>query len=93
MALRQAHLLRQKIAPHFLRREKATVRAAAESAGGDARGLLSVHKADVVLWTRLSAWQRRLYQSFLSSDQVASVLNKTRSPLAAITVLKVYHAL
>jgi len=49
---------------------------------------LSSRKCDMIVWLKLTAPQRRLYASFLSSAAVSAALNKTRSALAAITVLK-----
>lgn len=42
----------------------------------------------MVVWLRLTQTQRELYRSFLKSDAVAAALNRTGSPLAAVTVLK-----
>lgn len=57
------------------------------AASKQASPLLS-EKKEVVLWTRLSALQLHLYRRFLESPEVAAVLNRTTSPLAAITTLK-----
>lgn len=46
------------------------------------------HKNDLVVWLRLQANQRALYESFLHSDSVKAALNQTSSALAALTVLK-----
>ena len=40
------------------------------------------------MWTQLSATQERIYRNFLESERVRELLNTTRSPLAALTVLK-----
>ena len=91
--------LQKRIAPAFLRREKATVlttssSAAAESQGGDAANAAAPtpsalgHKSDMIVWLRLTQPQRRLYAAFLGSSSVAAALNKTGSALAALTVLK-----
>lgn len=45
-------------------------------------------KNDFVVWLRLKPNQRALYQSFLNSDSVRQVLNRTKSALASLTVLK-----
>ena len=45
-------------------------------------------KNDFVVWLRLKGHQRALYEAFLNSDSVREVLNRTRSALASITVLK-----
>ena len=44
--------------------------------------------ADLIVWLPLQPAQIELYQSFLSSPAVQELLNTTRSPLAAISVLK-----
>lgn len=46
-------------------------------------------KRDYVVWIRMSETQGRLYSSFLDSEQVHTAMNESRSPLAALTVLKV----
>jgi SNF2 family DNA or RNA helicase len=45
-------------------------------------------KNDLVVWLRLKPNQRALYESFLNSDSVRQVLNRTKSALASLTVLK-----
>jgi hypothetical protein len=45
-------------------------------------------KLDLVVWLRLSKTQQHIYQAFLHSDAVREALNSTKSPLAALTVLK-----
>ena len=45
-------------------------------------------KADLVVWLRLAPLQRHVYEAFLNSDAVREALNSTRSPLAALSVLK-----
>jgi SNF2 family DNA or RNA helicase len=96
-----AAALRRRIAPAFLRREKAGVLTApapppSGSAGGAADaapppppppGALG-SKSDMIVWLRLTKPQRRLYAAFLGSSSVAAALNKTGSALAALTVLK-----
>lgn len=49
---------------------------------------LRVEKHDLLCWTFLSPAQLRLYRSFISSDEVREQLNASKSPLAALTVLK-----
>ena len=115
---RIAEKLRERIRPHFLRREKKDVFGSdgddhlrATNAGdtraesmnpvamhGDAfsqRALepqgvarITAHKNDLIVWVKLTALQRRLYETFLRSDQVAHVLNRSASPLAALGVLR-----
>ena len=101
---RIAEKLRERIRPHFLRREKKdvfgsddddTVAASAEALSrlqrapepqGVAR--ITAHKNDLIVWVKLTPLQRRLYETFLRSDQVAHVLNRSASPLAALGVLR-----
>lgn len=45
-------------------------------------------KYDLVVWLRLQPLQRRIYEAFLHSDAVKAALNSSKSPLAALTVLK-----
>lgn len=47
-----------------------------------------VQKNDFVVWTYLSPVQKKLYEGFLDSEEVKEALNSTKSPLAAISVLK-----
>ena len=108
-----ARALRERMAPCFLRREKAAVLGVASSsapsstaaAGGVSLSSLSGvenaastsqsatpaalgRKTDLIVWLRLTTAQRDVYRSFLKSDAVAAALNRTGSPLAAVTVLK-----
>ena len=121
---RIAEKLRERIRPHFLRREKKQVfgggngdtnSGGSNGVGGgnnvsngndddddqvhkegevhDKRepvgvGRITAHKNDVIVWVTLTALQRRLYETFLRSDQVAHVLNRSASPLAALGVLR-----
>ena len=121
--------LRQVIAPHFLRREKAEVFKTGREGtpvkeggkegedkenGGEGNGVctptsgrrrkktpgksggkkkkkmlsLDCHKNDFIVWVKLTETQRSLYRDFLGSDLVKTTLNSSKSPLAAITVLK-----
>lgn len=45
-------------------------------------------KTDLVVWLKLTALQRHIYEAFLHSDAVKAALNSSKSPLAALTVLK-----
>ncbi len=47
-----------------------------------------IQKNDLIVWMRLSDAQVQLYRAFVSSEEVKVVLNSTKSPLAALTVLK-----
>ena len=50
-------------------------------------------KSDLVVWLRLTPLQRHIYEAFLHSDAVKAALNSSKSPLAALTVLKKVRAL
>jgi DNA excision repair protein ERCC-6-like len=85
----RAQALRQMIEPFFLRRDKASVfKVAPDSSAAETSLLTLQKKTDLILWTTLSAEQQRMYEHFLESDKVQELLNTTRSPLAALTVLK-----
>ena len=45
-------------------------------------------KDDLVMWVRLSDLQLRIYRHFLESERVRDILSSTKSPLAALTVMK-----
>ena len=45
-------------------------------------------KHDFIVWIPLSQAQQAVYRTFLESDKVAQLLNTTKSPLAALNVLK-----
>ncbi len=60
---------------------------AGSSSGGAVPGRMG-RKNDVVVWLRLSPLQRHVYEAFLHSDAVKAALNSSRSPLAALSVLK-----
>jgi len=49
---------------------------------------LMVRKNDFIVWLGIGDMQQKLYESFLTTDDVKLVLNETKSPLAAITVMK-----
>lgn len=64
---------------------------ASSSGAGSAMGAVPgvmPRKNDFVVWLRLKPNQRALYEAFLNSDSVREVLNRTRSALASLTVLK-----
>ncbi len=48
----------------------------------------AVQKNDFILWCTLTDPQLALYRGFLELEEVRDLLNSTRSPLAALTVLK-----
>lgn len=91
-----ARALRETIAPHFLRREKKVENATEVSPAAESPECSSdtsampklLPKNDFIVWTYLSDTQVKLYRTFLESQQVQSLLNQTRSPLAALNVLK-----
>jgi SNF2 family DNA or RNA helicase len=62
--------------------------AAAGQAGGSAVPAMMGTKHDLVVWLRLQPLQRHIYEAFLHSDAVKAALNSSKSPLAALTVLK-----
>jgi hypothetical protein len=45
-------------------------------------------KNDLVVWLRLTATQRAMYEAFLQSEVVRQALASTQSPLAALNVMK-----
>lgn len=45
-------------------------------------------KDDFVMWVKLSELQEEIYNHFLSSQRVRDILNSTKSPLAALTIMK-----
>ncbi|KAG2388645.1 hypothetical protein C9374_000084 [Naegleria lovaniensis] len=45
-------------------------------------------KNDLVVWIKSTDYQLQLYRDFLKSDDVNDVINRSTSPLAAITILK-----
>lgn len=66
---------------------KATLSSVA-AAGGAAGPAPMGKKTDLVVWLKLTALQRHIYEAFLHSDAVKAALNSSKSPLAALTVLK-----
>lgn len=77
-----AKALRERIKPYFLRRMKSEV--FLDTGSADDKKLSK--KTELIVWLRLTACQRQLYEAFLNSDLVHSSMQG--SPLAAITVLK-----
>merc|ERR1719283_598807 len=49
---------------------------------------LQCEKRELVVWIKMTTSQTNIYRSFLESDAVKDALNTTKSPLAALTVLK-----
>ena len=72
--------------------EEAAAAAAAAAAGGTAGAMASAaprvpslgHKHDLIVWVKLTAPQRRLYLTFLSSASVRNALNKVRGSLPKV---------
>lgn len=98
-----ASSLQSIISPYFLRREKKTVFPDRDilqtpkphcyqpetPISKKKLGLsIETRKNDLIIWIKLVPQQLLLYRNFLESEEVKNVLNKTQSPLAAITVLK-----
>ncbi|CAN1168892.1 Protein CHROMATIN REMODELING 24 [Linum perenne] len=78
---RVAKELRERIQPYFLRRLKSEV----FNEDDNETAKLS-KKNEIIVWLRLTACQRQLYEAFLQSELVLSAFDG--SPLAAITILK-----
>uniref|UniRef100_A0ACD5VJG7 Uncharacterized protein n=1 Tax=Avena sativa TaxID=4498 RepID=A0ACD5VJG7_AVESA len=74
--------LREQIKPYFLRRMKSDV--FVDTGSADDKKLSK--KNELIVWLKLTACQRKLYEAFLNSDMVHSSMQG--SPLAAITILK-----
>ncbi|KAM0840367.1 hypothetical protein ACQ4PT_059715 [Festuca glaucescens] len=74
--------LRERIKPYFLRRMKSEV--FVDTGSADDKKLSK--KNELIVWLKLTACQRKLYEAFLNSDMVHSSMQG--SPLAAITILK-----
>ena len=45
-------------------------------------------KMEFIVWVQLSELQECIYRNFLESEKVKDLLNTSRSPLAALSVLK-----
>ncbi|XP_062184522.1 SNF2 domain-containing protein ENL1-like [Phragmites australis] len=70
--------LRERIKPYFLRRMKSEVFLEKELG----------KKNELIVWLKLTACQRQLYEAFLKSELVHLAIQPKGSPLAAITILK-----
>ena len=81
-----AENLRKLIDPYFLRRTKAEIK----SSHVDNTTALSKlgKKNELCIWLQLSDVQLNLYKAFLTLDSVRDAMNSSKSPLAALTVLK-----
>ncbi|KAF5751779.1 DNA excision repair protein ERCC-6-like isoform X1 [Tripterygium wilfordii] len=73
--------LRERIQPYFLRRLKSEV-----FNEDNAETAKLSKKNEIIVWLRLTACQRQLYEAFLNSEIVLSAFDG--SPLAALTILK-----
>lgn len=83
--------LQKTYAPFMLRRTKEEVMGTGGGGGGVgscASTQASWQKKDIVVWLRLTDTQLALYRAFLRSKSVREVLNRNRSALASLTVLK-----
>lgn len=76
--------LRERIKPYFLRRMKSEV--FLDTGASEEKTLAK--KNELIVWLKLTACQRKLYEAFLKSESVHLALQPKGSPLAAITVLK-----
>ena len=87
----RAKELRETIHPFHLSRTKAEVFGGTETfptVNSSNVLALKTKKTEWIVWLQLSSFQLHVYKKFLDSEQVQNALNTTRSPLAAITVLK-----
>ncbi|KAG2570023.1 hypothetical protein PVAP13_7NG414300 [Panicum virgatum] len=76
--------LRERIKPYFLRRMKSEV--FLDSGASEEKTLAK--KNELIVWLKLTACQRKLYEAFLKSELVHLAVQPKGSPLAAITILK-----
>ncbi|CAM8901164.1 unnamed protein product [Rhodiola kirilowii] len=74
--------LRELIQPYFLRRMKSEV----FNQSDDSNSASLSTKNEIIVWLKLTACQRQLYEAFLNSELVLSAFGG--SPLAALTILK-----
>eukprot|EP01080_Neovahlkampfia_damariscottae_P011612 gene11612-4854_t len=83
IAIQTSDKLKEVVGKYFLRREKSKV---LNDLGSDKKKISQ--KNDLVVWVTLSKPQLKLYQDYLSSDDVKAVLNQTSSALASLGILK-----
>ncbi|XP_064613220.1 DNA excision repair protein ERCC-6-like [Liolophura sinensis] len=95
-----AESLKRIISPFFLRRTKAEVTAKGgdkENDDPDAQDSKSekvlemprlTRKNDLIIWLFLTDAQKKIYEDFISLDDVKELLMTHKSPLVALTVLK-----
>lgn len=75
--------LQKIIAPYFLRRTKAELMADPDS------GLPKLpRKNDIIVWLKMTADQKKVYESYLRLDEVKELMSSSRSPLVALNILK-----
>eukprot|EP01084_Bolivina_argentea_P142532 250389_1 len=94
---RLLNLIKNTIKPYLMRRTKAEIRQKQEEKRKEGNNsnkkkeltpVLQCQKRELVIWVTMSSIQVDLYRTFLESDVVKETLNTTKSPLAALTVLK-----
>ena len=85
-----AESLRKQVAPYMLRREKKDVFATGNDKDNEKneKSQTISTKKDFVVWLRLTNNQMKLYNAFLQTESVRMALNRTASPLSALSVLK-----
>ncbi|KAL5214239.1 hypothetical protein ABZP36_003391 [Zizania latifolia] len=85
MALNAANELRERIKPYFLRRMKSEIFLDT----GAKENERPPQKNELVIWLKLTSYQRRLYEAFLNRDLVCSQTGALKgSSLEAVTILK-----
>ena len=88
----RAKELRERIQPYNLSRTKAEVFDNGPDSLSNTNSsnvlALKTKKTEWIVWLELTNFQLHVYNEFLNSEQVRNALNTTKSPLAAITVLK-----
>ncbi|EKX50291.1 hypothetical protein GUITHDRAFT_46943, partial [Guillardia theta CCMP2712] len=96
---RRARELRDIFMPYQLARTKADVFNKDKKVGGEEERPeeqggariqvgLEVSKKEWIVWLEPTSFQKHVYRQFLDSDVVHAALSSSRSPLAALTVLK-----
>eukprot|EP01083_Nonionella_stella_P066887 176505_1 len=92
LSVKLLNLIKKISAPYLLSRSKADVRGKQitndSDTGNTNRQMLTCQKRELVVWIQLSDIQTQMYRVFLESDIVEEALNASKSPLAALTVLK-----
>ncbi|KNC99287.1 uncharacterized protein SPPG_05541 [Spizellomyces punctatus DAOM BR117] len=91
-----AEALRNLIAPYFIRREKSLLHhqiAQPENTAVETPGLapdvkVLGEKKELAVWVAMTEVQIALYQAFLTNLNMYEILNRSRSPLSALGVLK-----